>query len=69
MTDKPLRPATADEIRQTLAYGLRFDTTGKAHGKAGELMAPIVAETLVKHLEMSGFVIMKKPPARPPRAG
>jgi hypothetical protein len=33
---------------------------------ADDVMAQITAERLVQHLEASGFVVMKKPPAPPP---
>jgi hypothetical protein len=32
-------------------------------------MAKITAEHLVRSLEQSGFVVMKKPPLQAPRAG
>ena len=32
-------------------------------------MAGITARHLIEHLERSGFVVMKKPPGTPPRAG
>ena len=48
---------------QVIAFALRY------HGRkrvdtAGEVMARITAERLVDHLRQSGFVVMKKPPAR-----
>jgi hypothetical protein len=63
MPDEPrLRPATPDEIATTLSFALRYD--GRKRVRQGdELMARIVADRLVKHLERSGFVVMKKPPA------
>ena len=62
--DIPLRPATREEIEHTLSYGLRFSTTGKAHRHGDSLAAAIAASRLVDHLERSGYVLMKKPPAR-----
>jgi hypothetical protein len=61
----PLRPATRDEVRDSLGYALRFNRSGKAHHHASEMMARIAADVLVDHLELSGFVIMKKPPLKP----
>jgi hypothetical protein len=61
--DIPLRPATREEIEHTLSYGLRFGTTGKPHRHGDSLAATIAARTLVDHLEQSGFILMKKPPA------
>ncbi len=63
---KSRRPATRDEIRDTLDYALRFSRTGKAHRHASEMMARIAADVLVDHLELAGYVVMKKPTARPP---
>jgi hypothetical protein len=64
MTDHPLRPATEEELRFALSFALRFDGR-KAASDARELMANITAQRLVEHLERSGFVVMKKPPAAP----
>jgi hypothetical protein len=60
-----LRPATADEIAQTLAFALRFEGRKRVR-YADEIMAEITAERLVAHLERSGYVVMKKPPAVAP---
>ncbi len=57
-----LTPADPSALASTLAYALRFDGRNRVHN-ADEIMAEIVAERLVEHLERSGFVIMKKPPA------
>jgi len=69
MADDPaqLRLATPDEVADTLSFALRFDGRKRIH-QADEMMARIVADRLVKHLELSGFVLMKRPPARPPAA-
>jgi len=65
MPDTPdLRPATADEIAQTLAFALQYDGRKRVH-QADSFLARIAAERLVLHLERSGFVVMKKPPAPP----
>lgn len=63
MTDKPLRPATRDEVSQALGYALRFNRSGKSHRHATEMTARIAADVLAGHLELAGFVVMKKPPA------
>ena len=61
MTDTaPLRPATPDELAETLAFALRYDGRKRVH-HADNLMARIAADRLVKHLERSGFVVMKRP--------
>ncbi len=66
MPDDPqLRPATAEEIAETLSFALRYDGRRRVR-TADDAMARITAERLVEHLERSGFVLMKRPPARPP---
>lgn len=64
MTDKPLRPATRDEVSQALGYALRFNRSGKSHRHATEMTARIAADVMAEHLELAGFVVMKKPPAQ-----
>ncbi len=62
--EMPLRPATADEIEQSLVFALRFNGRKRVH-QGDEFMAKITAERLVEHLERAGFVVMKKPATRP----
>jgi hypothetical protein len=57
-----LTPATSEDLANALAFALLYRGRKRFHG-AGEIMAEIVAERLVEHLERSGFVVMKKPPA------
>lgn len=63
-----LRPATPEEIGQALAHALRYEGRKRVH-TGDEFMARITAERLVKYLELAGFVLMKKAPAAPHRAG
>lgn len=56
----PLCPATAEEIEESLAFALRFKGRKRAD-VAGPLVAKIAAEHLRRHLEASGFVVMKRP--------
>jgi hypothetical protein len=56
-----LRPATWDELTQSLSFALRFNGRKRVHD-ADEMMARITAERLVEHLERSGYVVMHKPP-------
>jgi hypothetical protein len=63
--DATLRPATRDEITQTLSFALQFEGRKRVH-HADDIMAKITADRLVKHLEESGFVLMKRPPATAP---
>lgn len=55
-----LRPATAEEIEETLSFALRFKGR-KRVDVAGPMVAQIAAEHLRRHLEVSGFIIMKRP--------
>jgi hypothetical protein len=61
MSSEDLKPATAEDIADALAFALRFDGR-KRKSDAAEMMSRIVADRLVKHLEQSGFVVMRKPP-------
>jgi hypothetical protein len=66
MTDTPpLTPATDNDIEQAIAFALRFDGRKRAYS-GDEFMARNTAQRLVRHLELSGFVVMKKPPAKAP---
>jgi hypothetical protein len=62
MPDTPnRRPATRDELTQSLSFSLRFNGRKRVHD-ADETMARITAERLVEHLERLGYVVMQKPP-------
>jgi hypothetical protein len=56
-----LTPANTQDLADGLAFALRFDGR-KRKSDATEMMASIVAKRLVRHLDQSGFVVMKKPP-------
>ncbi len=66
MPDDALHPVNWDEVRDALGYALRFNKAGKAHRHAHEMIARIAANVLVEHLELSGFVVMKRPAALAP---
>lgn len=69
MTDIPsLRPATPDEIATALSFALRYQGRKRVHD-ADDVMARVTAERLVRHLEASGFVLMKRPPIAAPEIG
>jgi hypothetical protein len=61
-----LRPATRDELAQSLSFALRFNGRKRVHG-ADEIMANITAERLIEHLERSGYAVMCKPGLAPHR--
>jgi hypothetical protein len=60
-----LRPATPEEIAESLSFALRYDGRRRVH-HADEAMARITAERLVQHLERSGYVLMRRPEAAAP---
>ncbi len=62
-----LSPASPSEIAEALIHGLRYDGRRRVHD-ADELMARVVAERLVEHLERSGFVLCRRPAAPQPDA-
>ncbi len=62
MQDKQnLRPAIRDELTKSLAFALRYNGRKRVHS-ADEVMAQITAEQLIEHLELSGYVVMCRPP-------
>jgi hypothetical protein len=58
---KKLTPADPGDLAAALAFALRFQGRKRVHN-ADELMAEVVAKRLVEHLELAGFVVMKRPP-------
>ena len=60
-----LRPATPEEIEETLSFALRFKGR-KRSDVAGPMIAQIAAEHLRRSLEASGFVVMKRPTGQAP---
>jgi len=56
-----LTPADPSDLADAVAFALRFEGRKRKHD-ADEYMAAIAAERVVRHLERSGFVVMKKPP-------
>ena len=60
-----LRPASQEEIEQSLSFALRYDGRKRVR-HADDAMARITAERLVGHLLRSGYVLMRKPDAAAP---
>jgi hypothetical protein len=61
MPDEPLlQPATAEDIVDALSFALRFEGRRRVY-HADDSMARITADRLVRYLEKSGFVVMKRP--------
>lgn len=63
--DPALRPATAEEIAQSLSHALCYEGRKRVH-HADDVMARTTAERLVRHLERSGYVVLKRPPGAAP---
>ena len=57
-----LRPASPDEIAESLSFALRYEGRKRVH-QTDDAMARITPDRLVRHLERSGFVLMKRHPA------
>ena len=55
-----LTPATDDDLVQSLAFALQYEGRKRVHD-AASLAAQIAARRLVRHLERSGFVVVKRP--------
>jgi hypothetical protein len=60
--DDKLTPADPSDFAGSIAFALRFNRRKRFH-EGDKLMADITADHIVRHLDNSGFVIMKKPPA------
>lgn len=63
--ERPLRPATAEELEDTLTFALRFKGRKRWDG-AGPMISAIAAASLRMALEEAGYVVMKKPDAPAP---
>ena len=55
-----LRPASTQDVQESLSFALRYAGRKRVH-HADDAMARITAERLVQHLELSGYVLMKRP--------
>lgn len=63
MADDPkLTLADPSDIADSIAFALLFSGRKRVHD-SDKSMAAIAADRIVRHLERSGFVVMKKPPA------
>ena len=64
-TRQELRPATGEEVRETLSYALRYEGRRRVH-TADDVMARVTAERLGEHMARSGLVVMRRPDAPAP---
>jgi hypothetical protein len=60
-SDQKLTAATPDDLAQSLSFALRFEGRKSQHD-SDRLNADIVAKRLVRYLDKTGYVVMKKPP-------
>ena len=67
----PRRPDDADiaDLVAALSYALRFDARGKPRKGGWDHAADLAAEWLAEHLKRSNFVLLRRPPGAPHRAG
>jgi hypothetical protein len=68
MTSRPLTPADPAELHAALSHALRYDRSGRRTQDRATIMADVAADHLIEALRLSGFVIMRGPPA-PNHAG
>ena len=62
---RELRPATSEEVQETLSFALRYEGRRRVH-TADDVMARVTAERLAEHMARSGLVVMKRSPAVAP---
>ena len=60
-----MNEADPDDVARSLSFALLY-TGRKLARDADTMMADVVAKRLVEHLQLSGFVIMKRPPGPGP---
>ena len=63
MNDRKLTPASHEDLVQSLAYALRYNRSGKRVSDRDIITANAAAEHLAAALKLSGYVVMKGPPA------
>jgi hypothetical protein len=62
LDDGKLTPAEPGDLADSITFALNFSLRKRAHD-SDTFMARIAADRIVRHLELSGFVVMKKPPS------
>lgn len=58
-----LTPASREDLVQSLSYALRYNRSGKRVSERDIMTANAAAEHLAEMLRLSGYVVMKRPPA------
>jgi len=59
-----LTQADHADLVQSLSYALRFTRSGKRTSQNDLVMANATAERILEALKLSGYVVMKGPPAQ-----
>jgi hypothetical protein len=59
--DPKLTIADPKDLSDTLSFALRFEGK-RRYNDSDRFAADIIADRLVRHLDRSGYVVMKKPP-------
>jgi hypothetical protein len=59
--DPKLTPADPSDVAGSVAFALLFSGRKRVHD-SDQMMASIVAQRIVAHLERCGYVLLKKPP-------
>jgi hypothetical protein len=59
--DERFTPADPHDFAGSIAFALLFSGKKRVHD-SDRLMASIVAERIVMHLDRCGYVVLKKPP-------
>ena len=62
MPGDKLKPAEAGDLADSIAFALCFSGRKRIHDFE-TFTARIAADRIVRHLERSGYVVMKKPPS------
>jgi hypothetical protein len=64
-----LDEADVADLVAALAYALRYDARGKPRKGGWDHAADLAAEWIAEHLRRSNFVVLRRRPDRPHRAG
>jgi hypothetical protein len=59
--DDKLTLASPEDVANSVAFALRWSGRKRVHD-SDAMMASIAADRIVRHLEQSGFVVMRRPP-------
>jgi len=63
MDERKLTPAADEDLIQSLAFALRYNRSGKRVSDRDVMTSTMAAQHLVSMLKLSGYIVMKGPPA------